>query len=885
MEGVVEETTLRGRTMFRAATSTDRFAGAGLALTAFLMSMLVSLWMLGFAAMTSNLADDRTAAMSSLSRDLSAVDNGWFGNFEIQPSTTAEQYTQLETWTQAYGPIFQQLTDVKNSFPQELREIVGEPQFRLTSQEVPVETKEGSDVRFPSVQPAFAPDLHNRISLTDGRYPARTQMNENVEFIVSQAAANRLSWEIGESRTSLLAPNQPLELVGTYEAIDPGDGYWQHATTSLEPQIDDDPNAGISVMATAYLAPDQYYESLGTQRLDAWLPIDEMRGQSALEIAQQLTVVSATTHAQFANLVFGSGLAEELRHIPADINSSKTLAIFLLCVPLLALAVSALVAIGALAKTHRHTLLLLSARGASSTHKIWWSFARSAALTLPATALGVLCAWAFIGDPTGILQGPTPWMPPILLSVLLALALAVAVIQQKPSHFTRSTSKVWMFAALVVTAGAALSAYLVLTEVVAKSDAIAYVMPALVALAIALCGVAAIRPITSALSAALGRMKNTTLYLALAQSSRSRSGTTQSMMSIIIATTMIVMSMGVLLSLRSAITTGAVEKVGADIRISGPVYTEEHARLIKAMPQVRSVARIMHVTPAGIRTGAGQSSIRFYVADPVELNTLDAYSNEHVNLAPTTSENINAIGAAQLAEKIHENPNHTLNSALGQFSIDHITQEVSLPGINSSNSFLLASTAVLPDSTKYRPRIILIDLASGLSEQETQSAVNAIEALLPIGVVELERDAIAIKSNDATIKWLNRAVIAGLVVTAIGAVCALSFAIRASKKEREYNASIYRQLGIETKAIRTINTTEVISWLAPSIGWGAVGGGLLAWLALQIVDVSNITGLARDIGTRHIVVLVGYALALALASTGSVFVQNLTNGSQKMRKS
>lgn len=883
---------LSGLTLLWRAAQTAGAASTGLFLVSALMSALLTAWVLGFSAMSDDLGDQRVGQTTSLTRDLSAVGEGWYVFPDGSPQKGVEVFDDPAAWEYALGDLDQQLKDFRETFSPALHTVTGSAQFRVITSEAPVNTVDGSDVRFPSIKGAWAPDLNNRVTIAQGRYPQQTDPADGVEIFMSKASADRLSWNVGDSRTSEYLPGTPLVLVGTYTPNDTADGYWEHATTSVLPYINDNPNAGISVLAVAYLAPNQEFGGGGSQRVDAWYPIDSLGGASPQDLSGDLTAISAQTSTGAAQLVFGSGLAEVLEHVVADTAAVKSLAFFLITVPMLALVMSAIVAVRALMDKHGASLYIASARGASRVQVVWWVLALCAALVIPAIACGGLAAWLLIDDAAGKFGSPLLWcgyLGIFLLIAALAVTFGVQIVSRRGVNGAVSARHIrfatWCGIAVAAAALAAGALYLVRSGKIASDDAISNALPVLVVLAVTFVGIVLLRVGISALTVLVSRRKGTALYLGFAQSSRATTSTTQAIATVIIVVSLAVMAGGLWVSLWSAISLGAQEESGADIRLSGPVFTEEGVDELRTLEGVIGFSTAMNVTPAALRTSAGQIGVRLYVAPPEQLATLRSYEDLDVSGLASEDGTLNVFTTRYLDDLLATDSNHVLSTGAGQFKVNPIKIRTGLDGLNQTNSFILASSAHIESVEKYRPTVLLVDVTAGTSDAQVRETATKIQEIFPGAALELQMDALDAKKKDPTVHWLTRGIVAGFAVTLLAGAGALWFAQRTRATQRQRDTYVLRQLGMTDQDVRAANLAGTLSWLLPALLWGCVGGAVLAWVALQVVDVSNITGLKGSFGSTHIltIAVVGWLGSFLVAALA--LLRNQLVRARKSRKS
>ncbi len=311
---------------------------------------------------------------------------------------------------------------------------------------------------------------------------------------------------------------------------------------------------------------------------------------------------------------------------------------------------------------------------------------------------------------------------------------------------------------------------------------------------------------------------------------------------------------------------------------------DQEVQALDDIQEITGYSTVMNVNPAAIRTAAGQRGVRLYVAPVEQLSSLRSYNDLGVDPLRSSGEQLNVITTRMLDDLIATDAGHRLNTGAGTYSVNPIRIRSGIDGLNQTNSFLLADSQRIEELGKYRPTILLVDVDSSLSSQQVHEVAAGLQEFFPGAAMELRQDALDQKRNDPTLKWLTLGVVAGLVVTCAAGASSLWFTQLNQARSRKREAHILSHLGLSAPAIRAVTRASTLSWLLPSIFWGCISGGFLAWIALSVVDISNITGLSGELSTMHVLYIVAVGTAGSVAAAGLSFLIPAPSNAFKVRK-
>ncbi|WP_285108413.1 FtsX-like permease family protein [Promicromonospora sp. MEB111] len=921
-------------------------ATAALGVVAFLAAGVLSTAPRAVATMHADQVVYETATASGPARDVISVAGSIPGQAPTggfyDPGSIGSGVPEEPDWT----PFVENLDAVRAETPDPLRSVMGAPLFHVTSTEPAYTAPErSSDLAEAKVFLRTAPDLAEHAELVEGRWPTATagpvfvgdeqsisQPTERApafEVAVSRAVAETYGWELGGRYDNLsgsgviaLAGRYPsLVVTGIFETGDPDADYWLHHALGARASVIADPNRGLLGTATAYVDPAMITPlTLGVAETRVWYTVStdgltaadvpvllaQMNGQSA----RTFLVPAGPDDPTPLQLRPTSRLTEILESLLAQRTGVDAIVAVLAVGPLGATV--AVLALGArlVVDRRRSALALLRARGASGTQVRLLMGGEGLAVGLGSAAAGfaaglVLSAAVGVDAPVTVAQ--------VLLAVAAGLAPAVAlVLATSPAGLRptradlapRSRSRVrWVLEVLVV-AGAALAAWLLLSRgVVAGSgsgagagvDPLVAAAPLLVSLALTLLAVRAYPWLALAAERALAPRRDLVPFLGAARATRDPAGGPVPAVALVLAVAVAATSAVLYSTVSGGVVREAWRATGADLRVSGPVVDEPVAEQIAAFDGVAAVSPVGDVGD-GLLQGAGSSPrVEVWTVDAAEL----VVAQQDVEGAPETLDGLAGSGGADGdgALPVILTPGAagpgvgpgttgvTLTTQEGNVPVRIVDVVDELPGLPAGRSLVLADADRLAEATgdvSYA-RLALV----GLTDDADRAAVTAeISRLLPSSVVEdpdQEADAVlaAPVSGGLAIAFVLAVLLAGLLCA--GAVV-MTLMLAAPARARLL--AVLQTLGLSPRLGRGLVGWEIGPWAVVALVVGAVLGVVVPELVLAAVDVTALTGGPTQPDARYdplllgaaaagfvVVVLAAVGVAAALSRRGEVAAQ------------
>lgn len=852
-------------------------AGAVVAVVVLLGSSVLALWPRGIASMESEVVGARVGTSSALGRDLVVRTSLWVPDAAEAPGLEGSMQRTL-------GPVQAYLLGLRDRIPEPARAAVGEPQVRLADATDPLDAVRegaGSDVRFPEIVPAAAPGFLERVRIVEGRPPAEASELPRhpdappvpAEVLVSATGAARLGWSVGEVRGATVRGDGYV-LVGTYEVLDPSDGYWLHTPVGVGPFVDADPDKGTTVRVLGIIDPGLLLAEAARPTLDIWFPVDGADIDDPTTVAAQLRAAAADGVDVLGGVRFSTGMPELLDGAVSDVLTARTLGAFALAGPLAALALALGVGTRVLAARRRDDLALVRARGGSGLQVRALAALQTWLLSVPAAALGVLLV-RVVGDRVGPgapgdLVGPAivAAVPGVLAAALVAPPRAMASHGRLARALRRTGAVTLVLAAAVVT-------WLALTARLDPADPLVVALPALVAAATAVLVVGLVRPALGALVAAARRRPGPGALVGLARAARGRPGVVAGILALVVGTGVVAQSTALLATVRAGADLGAWEATGADLRLSGPTMTPEIVARVEAVDGVRRAVAAEVLSPVDAVSGASRTGVELVAVDVARLARLDAASHRHVlpaGLGATGDGPLPALVSTAVREEIGGQGPLSLRVAGVEVAVDDVGSADVVPGLGrSSRWFLVDATALAARGvTRSAPAVLLVDVddsldAAAVTELGAQIAAlvgtNDVRSFVPV------RDA---RLADPTVAWLERGVVVGAAVAVLGVLAALGAALAAAAPARRRTLATLRGLGAPRRDVRAAVAAELAGWVVPGVLVGLLLGAGLAALAVEIVDLPTFLG-AREVPLRVdllalCVVVAAVALATAVAT-------------------
>ena len=874
-----------------------RAVPVALALLVLLVAGVVTAWPRMLADVDDRQTTHEVDAASVLTRDVVGVLPGmwpWLGAPE--PGSTPFAPDVEEN----VGGVLTALDDIRAEQPQPLRDMLGDPQFWVMSEPLWLAVPEGAALGSQSVSLKVAPQLQDNVLLDHGRWPDAPEIidpfegltyeelnaltnNEYAELLstvydttppfevaLATPAADALEWEVGTARRVAGNP-MPLLLTGTFAAQDPGADYWVHNPSSAEPLIIDDLNLGTSGYAAAYLSPawdgTMPYESNPiTFSTQLWYPLqtEALSAPQVSDAAAQLVRFTAPQPLGVSMLRGGGGMVQLPDGSPVEVRFASGLDGVLDRITqqqAVTSTVLSIVAAGPLGVTlavfllgarllvagRRSALALLSARGGSGGQLRTMLALEGLVIGVPAAALGAAAAIALLPGRTAgsdlVLTGLVALVP----TVMLALSTSPRGLRETRSDLgVRRSRWRWVGEVVVLVATAVAVALLWQRGVepgTGETDVLLTAVPLLLAMATCVV-VLRVYPLpVRLLAGVLRRRRGVVAFLGSARAVRDPAGGLVPAVALVIAVSVSVFSAVLASTVSTGIQTTSWRAVGADLRLSGPVFDEEHAATIAAVDGVAGVAAVWDVGTVSVSgeridlIALAPQAFRDVQADGVGISPLPEELAGGSSGTPLPAVLADAA-AAELAVGVGD---QVSVAAAGGIPLEVVATTDAVAGVSTGRGFVVVDAAAFAEAGDRMalPRLLLVDVADGADPGEVLDRIREVE---PTAKAQNPAEDAGNFLASPMAGGMNTALAVAVVLSVVLVVVAVMMTLLMGAPARTRLLAILRTLGLGPRQARGVVAWELAPLGVVAILAGAVLGVLVPWVVLSAMDLRALTG-------------------------------------------
>ncbi|MDF1478085.1 FtsX-like permease family protein [Leifsonia sp. H3M29-4] len=765
-----------------------------------------------------------------------------------------QQFEQLEAWhelsvDELYAPTDEALAGLREAQAPVLRDALGEADYYSRSEAFATNADEPErDAPIMLTRLAADPWIAERVELVDGAFPQRARLDRfdgPVQVMVSVETADALRWAVGEVRDRV---GLPVVLSGTFVAADEDAPYWRHAPSALEPQRFDDGNSTPQITGIAYVNPLTALGSTGV-RTTVWYPleVDGLDVGDAAALAPELR--SFTDQPQLIpglgdrpglSLGFDSAVEPALGAVLDRAATTTALLAMLASGPLG--VVLAVLALGArtVVERRRAVLSLAAARGASGLQL-------RGAMALEGAVLGIVPAAVAVVLAAVLLPAPVT-LPEIVAPAVLGLAPAVIFAAAAAPGGLRSTrvdlgsggvGRVrWIVEALTVLLAATALVLLLrrgLTTSATTIDPLLAATPLLLCLAVCVL-VLRLYPVPIGwIAARLRPRRGLVGFLGATRAMRDRSLALEAVLALVVAVAVGVFSSVLLSTIDRGIDNGALDTVGADVRVSGPVFDASTVAAASDLDGVDAVSGIDVSAPVALRVDQVRTDLRLLVVD---AETLNAFRELPAGLADAQGDAVPIVLSGDVADTV--GPDAELLIEGEPVVIVGSAPRSSGYGVSGPWAIVDRAFADRLAGTDYQPRLLLVDTAPSADDAAIATALTELGG--PTTAVTSLAEAIDDARSAPATAGLRSALLIAVVVAAVLAALAvvLSAAIGAASRQRLLG--LLRTLGVTERQSGAMVAWELVppviaAWIA-----GTMLGLGLPFIVTAAVDLTPFTG-------------------------------------------
>jgi putative ABC transport system permease protein len=788
------------------------------------------------------------------------------------------------------------LANISASAPSPLHRTLGNANFEVSTDSLEVLRLgvEFNDPQTPITLNA-SPTLPEHVTMSAGTMPApfdhilasdssgqrpyvdafeRNPDDPQIDIVMSTKSAKEAAWSVGEVRLVGLDPTHGFyaKLSGTFDPIDPRDGFWALARSALQPGIShtsfSDSYTRI-VTSAAFIDPGSWpvvvtqsgleaSTSIGIPFSTAGLTVEEdesLLPQLRNFLGQSKNVLNVARPSTVSSLTFTSDADAALTSALSRSTTAIAVLVMVASGPI-GVAIAALWLLSSLIVLRRRDVLALaSARGASGAQVRLSQAFEVLALSAPAAAIGALIA--------SLLYPSSPSPISVAIAVIVALAPPILIAIASSGRSMRSTRGDlnprsrgryrWVLEALVL-AFTALAVMLLLQRGLASNtetvtvDPLLAAVPFLLALSAGLI-VLRVYPLPLlAFARSAKRWRGVVSFLGSSRSIRDPAAGLAPVLAMVVGLAVAVFS-GVLLgTVGIGVSSAAHSSVGADLRIDSPILTPDQLDDIAAVDGVaESVALYQdnHLQNLSVHdpfSATANVAVPIVVVDTAALARVqaDVPGAARFDTDMTTA----AAGKIPVLLSPHLATQYSIakDSTLGQSDIVNGGFSGTSPSLSGVEDWALVDVANSQTLKieKFLPRITLLRLDPGVDVAAVKSALSAIVG--PDATIESPSDAARLLNESPISSGLQSALLALIVVIALLCAATVVLALMISGPGRERLLALLRTLGLTSRQARGITSWEIGPTAGVAVIAGLVLGAVLPYIVLAGVDLRPFTG-------------------------------------------
>ncbi len=895
-----------------------RSAGATLALLGALVALAAAIAVAAPLGVTSATSDELRTSIAELAeerrnptgeiRDLTVIDLPFFA-------------TEPATEEAAYGGVYAALGEARESQPEPLRSALGEAELVIINEPVPVvaENPEPADPVF-LVRTIVDPLLDERVTVREGRLPSPwlpsssalqpgspvesepgVELSTPVELALTTDGADALRWSIGERRADPLS-GIDLVLVGNVEPVDAGAAYWRGIPGAPDAERFDDGNQQPSETAAAFVHPLSAGAPTAFGPISVWYPIDISRlDASTIDVVLPQLRAFLSTGLTIPLAIEGGSQSTTTpltSEIPAAADAvldraAATTAILALMVagPLGTLSVVLLLASRSMIDRRRSALALQLARGASRARLRLAVVLDALLVTVPAMLVGAVTGVAAAGslmslslfDAAAGLLAPSSLIVLVLVALLPAVLLAALVPQASDLRDRRADladpGRLRALVELVIVALAAVSVWLVLQRGIVTSaavvgvDALLVAMPLLVALATSALTMRLYPVLVTAAQRVVRRFGSAVSVIGARRASRDRTVALPVAVATVLAASVAVSSLSLLAVLDASLDGVARDRLGAAVRVTGPVVSAEFVSAARELPETETAGGVGVVGPAVLNIeGVRENATVMTVDEAVARLRDDTVADWPPASATLEGDRVPVMLSDDLLPNLGVLPLPDADISVDGVPVTVVATGRVATGYGAPSSWVLVGEADAELFTN-RPAvdILVAEPTAGVSPAVFGDALRELAAATAAGEARVAiAQAEAAEARAVPLTAALRFTLLAAAGLGVGlAIVALAIAAVVGRPRRQRVQALAHVLGAR-------RSSSLVAWeLAPPAIVGTVVGTLvgiaLVPLATAAIDVRFVTGAADPVvASFDAGVIGGTVLALVLGVTAVV---------------
>lgn len=768
--------------------------------------------------------------------------------------------------------------NIRQSLPQPLQSLVGDPRWLVRSAAQTVTLSRGQDL---NVHVRLGIDLSWKELLqpVQGELPEAYDGRGPIGIAVPRALAERADLRVGDR-----LPSEPGTLVVTavVDVVDPGGGYAAHAGDLVTPTVTVSPGFPSTVTGTVLVDPDSargLEPLLASGTLTGWLPVDGSRvsyADAETLVPQARRLASDPVELpEGGRLSLRTGLAEVVEQTSDRIES--TYALFALAFSGLAGVLGAVFALGVqtVVARRRPALALASARGAGELQVRGVMVLEGLVVALPLSAVAIRTIETLVPAVVGPVGRLLPWLVAALVPVLFGVLTTTRALREPRQDLqVRTRSRIrWVLE--VGVAGLAVLSLLALDRrgVVESSRAVGVdplVVAAPILLVTAVCA-AALRvypwPL-ALLQRSLRSRRGPVAVLGAARAVRQPALGFAAALALVVGLGVVTFSAVMASTIRSGLEHSAREAVGADVRLSAEGFDDGDLDAVRRLDGVEEAVRLS--VRSGVELDLGRTAhVDVVVADTEALHAV------RPDLPALNGESPIPI---LLGTDREEDPDDVLLETRPARVVDVVAREL-LPGLDN-RWVLVDESAVRPGAARgndQRQEVLLqVEQGADPADIAQRAAALAGRSGIAVDVVDVVGVRAAAESSPL-VGGLQPALLAAALAALVLTVVTVVLASLAAAGSRQQLLGVLRILGMSPRQLRGVTAWELGPIAVVAVAVGSAVGLVLPHVVTGALDLRPFVGgrtsptpvveptlVLAGVGTFVLVVMIAGVVAVAV---------------------
>lgn len=380
-------------------------------------------------------------------------------------------------------------------------------------------------------------------------------------------------------------------------------------------------------------------------------------------------------------------------------------------------------------------------------------------------------------------------------------------------------------------------------------------------------------PVHALLAFFRGR-RGLTNFLGAARAVRDPAGGVIPALAVILGVSVAVLTTVLASTISTGTELGVWRSTGADVRLSGPQWSDDEVAALRDVEGVADVASARSAahnldltTDAGIARG-----LKVYIVDS---NLPQVWAD--TPLAPLPDALFTSSGTTPVLTGGDLEPGSEAGTLEQIGPVEVVGHVDDLPGVRTRGDFLVVDRAQWEAAGGNTPAGEVV-LVRADDPEHTEALVTALNGAVPNALAETPRDKLTVFQEAPVTGTMLSLFITAVVATTVLTVLAVLFVQLMGATARTSLFAVLRTLGLSQRQARGLTAWELGPLVAMACAVGAALGLIVPWLLLRAIDLTGLTGGAEQpalavnwlvLGPVALGILAAVALAIAVSATMS----------------